>query len=146
MLEIKTSKNQLVTREYKVPSSYVNPNHANALEAGLWLQPDATQTSTEYLTTIGTADVNLAFPIWSKKGEYSTQALTQVTAIVGGTLIALTDQYNSTENYTIQQQLTVENGVLTPRAGGYAAYTVHAIVLLPPDANNGKLLFRAQII
>lgn len=141
MLEIKTPRSHLILKEFSINSTYVNPNNTGAFEQGEWWQLDT--NNSESIVPITTGNPFLAYPIWTKKGAYAAQSLNQVTVVYGGPLESDTDQFDSTATFTIGQQLMIENGVLTPVAGGNY---VHAVVIIPPDSNSNKLRFRTYRI
>ena len=136
MLDIRTPVIKVVIRDFQVADTYLNPTVAGYFVAGQWWQLDPVNDG--HVIPIANETPALAFPVWSKRGEPSTQALGRVSVIYAGEFEADTDQFNTNVNYTVGQRLTVANGVLTPLVvGNYC----HGITVRTPANNNNKLRF-----
>lgn len=136
-ITLKSDLNNVTLRDFQVDSSYVDPTNANIFEAGQWWELDPVNAN--HIVPVAAGNPVMAFPVWSKPGEASTQVLDgQLTVIFLGQFDADTDQYDAAGVYAYGTALTVTNGVLTPAA---ATDYVHAVCVRPPDANNNLLGF-----
>ena len=137
MLTMLGRNEQLIIRDFGLAVALnADPTNATAFQQGDWYTLAGTGT-----TIVRVANGNyplLAFPVWSKRGEYTTQGLTQVSVILGGSFMASTDRYDTTANYTLGHELTVTNGLLTMCGQGQP---IHGFVLRTPANNNGNLEF-----
>ena len=138
-LKILSPVEEVILRDFPLTdSTLVDPQDSSAFEQGMWFSFDQTAGNEgKIVKGAANATVNRAFPAWSKKGEPTTQALTQLTVIFLGEFMADTDQFDETETYTVDMALTANaDGILVPQTG---AWPVRGYVMLPPDSNNGLL-------
>jgi hypothetical protein len=142
-LDILTPVYKTHFRDFRVSNANrVNPDHALTFEQGDWWTLDPANTN--QIIPVGTTNATIAFPIWSKRGEGSTQVLTQLTTMFLGSFLADTDRYNATPAYATGDLLTCYNGVLEPQ-GTNINGTIHGIVVLAPASNSNMLRFVRMI-
>lgn len=137
MLDILSPIYKVVLRDFEVAAAMVDPNDASTFVQGMWVMLDTSNSN--HVVEVDSSNPKFAMAVWSKKGEGSTQVLSQVTCLFGGQYEADTDQYNSKGSYTAGCGLTAVSGVLTPIT---SSEPIHAYCVLTPDSNNSLLRFR----
>lgn len=139
---LKSSLDHIILRNFPVTDpDRVDPSNANVFQQGQWWTMDTTAgNERQIIPGCSGATVYLLFPIWSERGEPSTQALDNLTVIYSGNYVADSDQFVSGQAYAVGEPLVITAaGLLSRRIGGVATYQIQAYVELPP-ANNGNLL------
>lgn len=138
MLDILSPIIKTQVRDFPVTTAAnVDPSDASCFEQGMWFMFD-TANAGHIIQATTASTCTYAFPIWSKKGEPTTQNLKQLACIFMQQFDADTDQFNSGASFTIGCPLTVASGLLTTTTTNDY---VHAICVLPPASNNNKLRF-----
>tara|TARA_Y100000114_G_scaffold56876_1_gene52048 strand:+ start:538 stop:999 length:462 start_codon:yes stop_codon:yes gene_type:complete len=142
-LNVLSSINEIFRREVAVSAALVDPTDATCLVAGEWVQLNGSGTAIaapDPTSTTPPTQSLLLFQVFSKKGDYSAQALGKVTILNSFDYIAETDQYDTNGAYAAGTTLGVNAaGQLVPVSS--AGDKVYAIALGAP-ASGGLLKYQ----
>lgn len=106
---------------------------ADEFEAGEWGEA-STSAGSPVLNKVAAAVkiAGPAFAVFQATEDRTDRAATGEATVVYGVYIADTDQFESTETYSVGDPLTVEGGILVPAIAGDI---VVAHVIIPPADN-----------